>query len=188
MSDSLNPLIRQRRSGCIIAPDKPVESSKTEALLEAARWAPSCSNQQSWRFIVIENEALPSVKETLSRGNRWALHAPLIIAAITKPDLGCRITGRDYFTLDLGLAIENMLLQGIHMGLVMHPIAGFDENKIKLLMDIPPGYRVYALVVAGYPGSFDGADSEIVEKESAPRNRKPVGKIASREKWGFSEE
>ncbi len=102
------------------------------SLLEAARWAPSCFNNQPWRFVVSRGESLDAVRDCLSRGNGWARRATLIFTIASKPDLDCQIKGRDYYPLGIGLAVENLLLQAIHLGLVVHPIAGFNEERVKI--------------------------------------------------------
>ena len=179
----VHELLLKRRSGRIIDPDRPVSHEDIYILLEAARWAPSCANNQPWRFVVSTGHAMGAVKACLSKGNQWAHQAPLIITVASKPDLGCQRTGRDYYPLDLGLAIENMLLQGIAIGLVMHPIAGFDENQLKINLNIPEPYRVYALVVSGYPGSAEGVDDRVLEKEQIPRLRNELDSMVFWDRW-----
>ncbi len=179
----LHELIHKRESRRIIDPLRPVEDNKLQSLFEAARWAPSCSNNQPWRFIVSINDSLDELKECLSRGNNWARNAPVILTVTSKPDLDCQITGRDYYPLGLGLAIENILLQGIHMGLVVHPIAGFKEKKVKEVLGIPEEYRVFALIIIGYQGSPKDVDENTLEKEKKPRHRKPLNEIVFWEGW-----
>jgi len=60
-------IIKKRKSSRIIDPDRPVEEEKIVELLEAARWAPSCFNNQPWRFILSRNESLGRVKECLAK-------------------------------------------------------------------------------------------------------------------------
>lgn len=180
----LHPLLVNRKSGRVIDSQKKISESDTLSLLEAARWAPSCANKQPWRIVVSQNESLDDVKSCLPRGNSWALNAPLILVFASKTGLACeKEDGRDYFPLDLGLAIENVLLQGMHLGLVMHPIAGFDEQGVKEVINLPEPYRIYALVVAGHAGKLENMDERTIEKESAPRKRKKLEEIVFREKW-----
>ena len=119
----------------------------------------------------------------LSRGNAWAKNAPLIIAAVTETELGCRRTGRDYHSLDIGLSMENMLLQGIHLGLVMHPIAGFDEAGMKELLGVPDPFRIFALIIVGHPGVPEHVDAITLQKEAEKPERLPLDQIAFFETW-----
>jgi nitroreductase len=184
----LHDLIQGRESRRIIDPRRSIEEEKIFSLLESARWAPSCGNSQPWRFVVSRDESLENVKNCLSRGNNWALNAPLIFIPVSKSDLDCQITGRDYYPLGLGLAIENMLLQGIYMGLVMHPIAGFKEGPLKEILNIPEEYSIYAIIIVGYPGSPEDVDERTLEKENAPRERKPLEEIVFWESWEETKE
>ena len=179
----LHDLITRRRSGRIIDPHRNIEEEHILSLLEAARWAPSCANNQPWRIVVSKDKSLDAVKACLSRGNAWALNAPLILTFTSKLDLDCQIKGRDYYPLGIGLAVENVLLQGIHLGLVMHPIAGFREYEVKEALGIPEEYRVHTLVIAGYPGRPDDVDASVLEKENVPRERKSLDEIAFAEMW-----
>ncbi len=183
MPETLHSLIKNRRSGRIIDPDKAVSRNTLRSLTEAARWAPSCGNHQSWRFVVSTGETLEPLKNTLTRGNSWARKAPVLIAAVTSAELGCQKPGRDYSALDLGLSLENMLLQGIHLGLVMHPMAGFDEDAARAVLGIPDPFRIFALIAAGYPGSPDQADARTLSKEAEPRERKPVSETVFQDRW-----
>lgn len=163
--------------------DRKVSGETVRCLVEAGRWAPSCFNNQPWRMIVCRNQSLETVKQQLAKGNSWALRSPLIIAVASRPELDCQIKGRNYYTLGIGLTVENMLLQGISMGLVMHPIAGFKEEGVKSALNIPAEYRVHVLIICGYPGSREDADQSVLKEEDAPRQRKPVEAICSEETW-----
>jgi nitroreductase len=180
----LHPLIAGRRSARAFDPRRAVEDAKIASVLEAARWAPSCANRQSWRYVVSRGPSLDALKACLNPGNNWANHAPMIVAAVTRGDLGCRITGRDYAGLDLGLSMENFILQCVAEGLIGHPIAGFDEEKAKAALGIPPEYRIFALIVTGYPGSEDILDETAQAKERAPRTRFPREETVFWEGWG----
>jgi len=76
----IHPLIAGRWSGRAIDPDRPVDDALLRRLLEAARWAPSAFNNQPWAYLVVTSadpEALAKARATLSKGNAWALAAPL---------------------------------------------------------------------------------------------------------------
>ncbi len=169
-----HPLISERRSARAFDPGRPVEDEKISSILEAARWAPSCANRQSWRYVVCRGPSLAAVRDCLNPGNNWAVHAPLIAAAVTRSDLGCRITGRDYASLDLGLSMENFILQCVAEGLIGHPIAGFDEEKAKITLGIPPDYRIFALIIVGYPGSEELLDENRPCQGKGAENAAPA--------------
>jgi len=136
--------IEERRAKRALDPSKPVSEETIRRLLTAATHAPSCYNHQSWRFLVAtEKRALDKLHQALSGGNYWAKRAPVMIAVATRDDLDCRLSDRrDYALFDCGLAVENMILQAVHEGLIAHPMAGFDPLKVKELFGIPPEYVV----------------------------------------------
>ncbi len=179
----IHELLEKRQSRRIIDPEKELEYDVIRTLFEAARWAPSCSNNQPWRIIAATDSKLEEIRNHLSRGNEWARNAACIFIFTSKPDLDCQITGRDYYTLGLGLAMENVLLQGVHLGLVAHPIAGFSEKGVKEVLNIPDEYRIHALIVLGYPGNESAADTRTLEKERMPRERKTLKEIAFLNNW-----
>ena len=83
-----------------------------ETLLEAARWAPSYGNRQPTRYIVASKpETLAAVHDALTRGNSYLKTAPILIAVCGRPDDGQIVDDKEYYLLDAGLSIENLLLQ-----------------------------------------------------------------------------
>ena len=175
--------IMQRRSGRAFS-DKPVPDEMLNSILEAARWAPSCANTQAWNFIVLRDpDVLAKAHETLSRGNAYAKAAPVMIVVAAKEDGGCPAHGLPYFMMDVGLAVENMLLQTVHLGLMGHPTAGWNEDQLKEITGIPEEYRIVTVVFIGYEGDPDMLDERTREREEAPRSRKELSEIVHWNGW-----
>ena len=175
--------IMKRRSGRAFS-DKPVSDEMLNSILEAARWAPSCANTQAWNFIVLkEPDVLAQAHESLSKGNAYAKAAPVMILVAAKEDGGCPAHGLPYFTMDVGLAVENMLLQAVHLGLMGHPTAGWNEDQLKALTGIPAEYRIVTVVFIGYEGDPSMLDERLQEKEKAPRTRKELSEIVHWNGW-----
>lgn len=119
-------------------------------LAECARLAPSCFNNQPWRFVfVYDPERLKDLYTALSRGNEWAYAASLIVAVFSKKELDCQIKGRDYYLFDTGMATAFLILRATELGLVAHPIAGYDEGRVKEILGIPNEMTVITLVIVG---------------------------------------
>ena len=160
-----------------------------ETLLEAARWAPSYGNRQSWRFVVVRDSAvLARVHEALTRGNAYAKAAPVLIALCGDPEDGQIVDGKLYYLLDAGLALENLLLQAIGMGLHAHPMGGFDEAIVREALAIPEQVRVLALIAIGWPGRLEDLDERTRERELRERRRLPLDAIRSFDRWTFAED
>ena len=179
----VHDLIMQRRSLRAIDPYRKVEKHLIIQMLEAARWAPSCSNNQPWRFVVPEDDLLEKVKDCLTKGNAWALNASHIIVVASKPEFDCQIRGRDYYTLGIGLAVENLLLQGTALNLVVHPIAGFDESRLKDVLGLPGDFMLHVCIPIGYPDHIDDLEKWTTEQEKGVRLRKSLDEIVFWGKW-----
>lgn len=186
MSDLL-PAIEHRRALRAIS-DHPIPREKVELLLESAHLAPSCSNNQPWRFIALDDPTvLDRVKEHLTGGNYWAKRSPLIIGVTSRADLDCRIPdGREYYAFGCGMATMNLMLQATALGLVAHPIAGFRQAPIKGVLGIPDSYQLITLVILGHPSEDHGALSEKHRsEETAGRTRRPLDEVVGWNRFDF---
>ena len=145
----LNEIMNTRRAYRSLEPVQITEEI-IQDLAESARLAPSCFNNQPWRYVfVYEEQQLREMYTVLNRGNQWAERASLIIAVFSEADLDCRIKGRDYFLYDTGTATGFLILKAAELGLVAHPIAGFDEEMVKGILHIPDYMTVITLLVVG---------------------------------------
>jgi nitroreductase len=175
--------IMKRRSGRAFS-DKPVSDEMLNSILEAGRWAPSCGNTQAWNFVVLrDSEVLVKAHEALSRGNAYAKAAPVMILVAAKEDGGCPAHNLPYFAMDVGLAVENLLLQTVHLGLMGHPTAGWNEVQLKEITGIPEEYRIVTVVFIGYEGDPSMLDERSQEREKAPRQRKELSEIVHWNGW-----
>ncbi len=165
---------------------RPLEQQHIDLLIEAFRWAPSSQNRQPWRLILAEStEARAGFDAALSEGNRkWAPAAAVKFVVIGTPEEQPDRNGLNCWMLEAGIALENMLIQGCAMGLTMHAMAGWDEQKLLQCFHIPQPFRVAALMVAGYPGRVEDLAEDVRAKDLAPRVRKAVGEIAFRDVFG----
>jgi nitroreductase len=158
-------------------------------LLTAATFAPSCFNNQSWRFLVVtEDGALAKLHEALSGGNYWMKTAPAIVVVATKPEFGCQLSDRrDYALFDCGLAVENLMLQAFKESLYAHAVAGYDPLKVKAAFQVPEEYIVITLVAVGYPGDESALGDKHRELEHGPRVRKPEAEVICYNEWSLPE-
>ena len=143
---------------------KPVPREVLMKILEAGRRAPSAMNLQPWHFIVITDQR---TKEALSH-RRWTgflREAAFII-------VGCGEKDKKWSTVDVAIALQNMVLAAEALGLGSCWIGDFDESEVKKLLGIPGGLKVVALVSFGYP----------TEKPS-PRPKKPLEEIIHYERF-----
>ena len=183
-AEILKPL-RERRSDRHFT-QRPLEPHVVASLVEALRWAPSSNNRQPWRLILIQGgEASAKFDDTLSEGNkRWAPAAPLKIVLLGNPEEQPDRDGQNRWLLDCGLALENMLVQGYAMGLTIHAMQGWNEQKVLANFNVPAPFRVAALVGAGYRGRVEDLPPDVAEKDLKPRTRKAPGEIAFTDTFG----
>ena len=166
-------------------PDRPVSDEHLAAILEAARLAPSASNVQPWRFVVVRD---PSVRQRLveeaftgvyRRSRR--IDAPVFLALCGvhgAVDLAARLAGHSSYTLtDCGIAGEHAVLAAADLGLGSCWIGMFNRRKARRVLGIPPGVNLVALIALGWPAE--------PARESLPvKGRKPLSAIAWADRWG----
>lgn len=179
--------ILTRRAKRALGP-KQVGQEQLSALVEAMRLSASCSNNQPWRVVVCRSpEALAKARSALSKGNAWATRAPVIMVISARLDDDCHGMSdkRDYYLFSSGLAVGQMLLRAIDLGMIAHPIAGYDPLVLKRELGIPEDYMVITMVIIGY---LDNDASLLSDKqraiELARPERKPVGENFFDGSWG----
>lgn len=119
-------------------------------LAKVAQIAPSCANKQPWRLVfVYDEQELRKLFKILSGGNKWVENASMLIAVFSKPENDCIIGERKYYLFDTGMATAFIILRATELGLVAHPIAGFNEEKAKDLLNIPVDMRLITLITIG---------------------------------------
>ena len=155
--DKVFKIIEKRRS-IRKYQDKPVEKEKIRKIIEAARLAPSASNGQPWRFIAVTEKDNISymAAEALGSINKWAKSAPCIIVGCSVKKsfithyIGEAISGIKYHILDMGIAMEHIVLAAEEIGLSTCWMGWFDERKLKKRLNIPLSWRVVSLLSVGY--------------------------------------
>ncbi len=127
-----------------------ITADMVEDLAQSAGLAPSCYNHQPWRFdFVFGEEKLQEMFSALSKGNNWAEKSSMIIAVYTRKDLDCIIKDREYYQFDTGMATAFLILRATEMGLVAHPIAGYNPEKVREILQIPDDMQVITLIIVG---------------------------------------
>ncbi|MFX1317168.1 MAG: nitroreductase family protein [Promethearchaeota archaeon] len=146
---NIKEVIEKRRAYRSLDPIE-ITDELIRSLAIMAQIAPSCMNKQPWRFIFVSNkEQLEKLFTTLTHGNKWVEKASMIIAVFSKPENDCIIGERLYYLFDTGLAVAFTILRATEMGLVAHPIAGFNEEKAKNILNIPDEMRLITLMIIG---------------------------------------
>jgi nitroreductase len=151
-------------------------------LARSAGLAPSCFNYQPWRFVFVKDPGvLGEIHGNLSKTNRWAERASMLVAVYSRADDDCKVRGRHYHQFDTGLAVSLLMLRATELGLVAHPFAGFKEKAVKGILGIPEEYQLIALVAIGKKADvLHGLlNDEQKKTESHRPERRSFGEFAS---------
>ena len=167
---------------------KPIENEKIMSLFVAARWAPSAYNEQPWRFITATSEDSYQHTKMLSclvdANKAWAKKAPMLIILVVKKNFEFNGKPNRWAMHDCGLALENLLLQTVELGLAAHPMAGFSVDAVKSGYSVPDDYEPLVAIAVGYPGEPEMLEGELLEREKDPRERKEISDFVFNGKWG----
>lgn len=156
------------------------------SLFEAARWAPSSSNGQPWRFIFAKRNSQHwnGIFNLLVDFNKqWCANASVLVVVLAKKTFehnGQPISTRQF---DAGAAWENLALQAVTQGLITHAMAGFDYEKARRDLAVPDDYEVVAMIAIGKSGPKEKLSPELQARE-VPSTRKPLSEIVMEGKFG----
>jgi nitroreductase len=184
----INELMRRRWSPRAFEEGRSVEREKILTMLEAARWAPSCFNDEPRFFLVFDGSdeaALERARGCLVEGNAWALKAPVLMLSVARDTFEQSGKPNRWAQHDTGLATENLLLEGVELGLAAHAMAGYDADRARREFGIPEGFTPIAMIAIGYAyrGNLDDLDEKLRGRELAGRTRKAIGELAFAGKW-----
>jgi len=168
------PEISNRKS-IIVFEERDVEREKIDLLIEAARWAPSCYNNQEWNYIFVNkgDSTRSDLESGLSLGNGWAKSAPYLVAVAANPENACNTNGIPYYAYDLGLSVMNLVIEAEHQGLRVHQMAGYNESKVRKALSLPKDFRAVVLFALGYEGDVERLQDKLMDriKEKITRAR-----------------
>lgn len=175
----IDRLISRRWSPRAFDPDHAIETDKITALIEAAHWAPSCFNEQPWRFIVCNKHSNEvawqfAVSCLAPKNQLWAKDAPLLITACANEEISHNGSANRWAQYDTGAASENICLQATSMGLFAHQMGGFDVERAHAVFKIPRQITPMAMIAVGHYGDINNLEPDFVAGEQAPRERKAL--------------
>lgn len=147
----------------------PISEEDISKILEAGRWAPSASNTQPWKFIVLRSqEARKKLADTLTWG-RFLSQAALGIAVIINP------TASSHPVEDGAAATQNILLEAHSLGLGACWIGTYGsayEPNAKKVLNIPQDERLLSVIVIGHPA------------ETPQKTRKELSELTFTDEYG----
>ncbi len=175
----INELILKRWSPVAFDP-RPVEYEKIHLLFEAAKWAPSGNNAQPWRFVYATRDMLEYEVfiNLLTKPNSvWAKTAPLLVLALAQVVSTYKNRPNRLAFYETGMAVSNLLIQATDMDLMVHQMAGYDQEKAKEVFGIPSRYEPTAMMAIGYKGDPSQLPEDVAARENNERTRMDISKV-----------
>lgn len=153
---NFSEIANQRQSCRKYDPEKAVEQEKVDAMLEAARLAPSACNGQPYFITVCRGDKAKAVaKATMGVGiNAFAADAPVLMVISEMPyvktaALGAKVKGNDYRSIDIGIAAAYLTAEATAQGLGTCILGWLDDKKIREICDLDGAVRL--VITVGYP-------------------------------------
>lgn len=157
-------------------PSIPVDEDKLLAALEAARWAPSASNTQPWRFIVARRgtDLHAKIDDALMGFNReWAGNAQVLIAAFAE-ETDADGNPRPWAQYDLGQAVAHLSVQAHADGLFVHQMGGIERDALRALAGTSERFTPVSVIALGELGDASALSEKLQLREVAARTRRPL--------------
>ena len=159
----------------------PLSDREIQTLFEAARWAPSCFNEQPWRFVYATEpeERAKLVSCLVAKNQLWAERAPLLMFVLARRNF--QKTGKEnrHAPYDAGAAWMALALQARKLGLYAHAMAGFNQEKAyEVLGASREEYLVMAAIAVGRKTEDSGLPDDLRAMEN-PNSRKPHAEVAT---------
>jgi len=160
-------------------PEATVTDAQLDALLEAARWAPSANNFQPRRFVVARRGShhFDTIVHALVGFNAaWAVNASALVIGIAETST---VEGdlRAYAEYDLGAAVAHLVVQAQAEGLHTHQMAGVEWDQIVAAFDLAENLKPMTITAVGVVDTADKLADALAERETAPRTRLPLSEL-----------
>ncbi len=164
-------IIQKRRSVRAFT-DQPISEEKLRRVLEAARLAPSASNRQAWKFVVVKDTNKRKALTRAANNQAFVGQAPIIIVAVALMPERIMTCGVPSYAVDLAIAMEHVVIAAVDEGLGTCWIGAFSQENVRRILGIPDKYKVVTVMPIGYPA-----------RETAARSRKPIEEVVCYEKF-----
>lgn len=171
---------------------KALSTAELMRMFEAARWAPSTSNTQPWRFVygLATSPGFNAIFQTLVPFNQaWAHRASALIAVLsattsTAPG-STEAKPSPNHGFDTGAAWMSLALQADSMGWCTHAMGGFDPQSLCQALGVPEAFAVQCVVAVGERGDKSVLDESLQARET-PNARQPLSAMVCEGRFGFT--
>lgn len=152
--------------------DREIEEEVLEKILEAGRLAPTASNQQRTKVIVVRDPALRQGMVEACSGQAFVGKAPAVLVVCADNDRLMRC-GQSARMVDCCIALSFMCVEAASLGVQGCRIGAFEAEKVRTLLHIPDEYVVAAVYPMGYAARDTGER----------RVKKPVSEFCCRDSF-----
>ena len=170
---------------------KPIPVPELMSLFEAARWAPSASNTQPWRFVyaLAGSAGFQAMLATLAESNQaWAKRASALIAVLSAtesmPAGATEPKPSPQHAFDTGAAWMSLALQAHRLGWRTHAMGGLDREALRQAIGVPAAFAVQCVVAVGEQGEASMLDASQQARE-APNARQPLSAMVAEGRFSF---
>ncbi|MDT8435316.1 MAG: nitroreductase family protein [Gemmatimonadota bacterium] len=152
--------------------DRSVPAELLERVLDCGRYAPSASEDQPWRFVVVRDALARRRLAAAAFHEERARTAPVLVVGCARIHSRVSGSGRPAHPVDLAAATQAMALAAADLGLQAVWLRGYREPTVRDVIGAPPDVPVISLLAIGYPDGFDPLPA-----------RRPVEEVICRETW-----
>jgi nitroreductase len=166
-------LARKRYSVRAYRPD-PVPDELLAQVLEAGRLAPTASNRQPFRILVVRTTGREAELRRIYDRD-WFVEAPLVLCLCTVEAEAWRRTrydGKSYADVDVAIVMDHLVLAAADLGLGTCWIAAFDPVAAREALGLPPEAEPVLFTPLGFPADAPRA-----------KERRPIEDLVRYEHW-----
>jgi len=150
------------------------------AILDAARWAPSCFNEQPWLILTSSNpEEFQLYHSLLTEKNQaWTFSASILGFMVARRHFAHNGKPNRWAGFDTGSAWMNLTFQARRFGLYTHGMGGIKLEEIYRALAIPEeDYEVICGFALGAIEAPEKLPTEELREREVPSGRRPLGEI-----------
>jgi nitroreductase len=145
---------------------KEIPETVMDDLLDAARKAPSSSNKQAWKLIVVTDEEMRRRLVPVSGNQSFVGDCSAYLVGVSEPEVG-------YSPVDITIALDHLSLRAVELGLGTCWIGDFEPMRVKEILGVPVDHDVPVCMTLGYPSTVPAA-----------RKRKDASVLFRKDIWG----
>lgn len=181
---AIAPVLAERWSSRGFDATHELRDDQLDALVEAARWSPSLSNTQPWKFVVARRgtPGFQAIVDGLMPFNLgWTERASALVLGLAETERDGKEFG--WASYDLGQSVANLVVQATSMGLATRQMAGFHAEKYAEAFDLPETLVPRSVVAIGIHDESEDVPATTREydaKAFEERSRKPLDEVLLR--------